>query len=85
MLTLVTNNEHPPHVGEWKDRAGDGYEAITPSTSIDPLEWVLVLEDEELKNLTLGAPQIIWSRSSRRWRRAGWRPGNPATSPYSAE
>lgn len=42
-------------------------------------------EEEEGESVNFAGPQIIWSRSARGWRRAGWRPQNHRSSPYSAE
>lgn len=39
----------------------------------------------ELREISFGGPQIVWSRSAHGWRRAGWRPRNHHSYPYSAE
>lgn len=82
MLTLVSNHELPPlSRSREEDAQRYGDEAIEVARELLRALGV----EEAAHELTFAGPQIVWSRSARRWRRAGWRPQNHRSSPYSIQ
>lgn len=82
MLRLVTNNERPRDYAASGLSEGDHAEMMDAARQ---LMRALGISEEDLAAPSLAGPQIIWSRSARRWRRAGWRPQNHRSSPYSVQ
>ena len=82
MLRLVSNRNLPAS-SFTKGGAGSTLSVADQKAIMDSVHQLMdAMGWSEVTELSLAVPQTVWSRSSRRWRQAGWRPQNHRSFPY---